>query len=107
MSQDKPEWQEIPKLGKITCTSSNCEDDLHCFKQTRKMALANQTGQCRACGVALIDWDRVHKRDVSDAVFDLVDHFFLCQFGCLQFIAVSYQLSAVSFFAAGLAADIV
>lgn len=28
-----------------------------------------QQGQCRACGVDLIDWPRVHRRDVNDAPF--------------------------------------
>lgn len=27
----------------------------------------NQTGRCRHCGVELVDWARVHQRDLSDA----------------------------------------
>jgi len=67
MSRVKPDWQDMPNLGKITCTSTKCEDDLHCFKQKPKMVLANQSGICRSCGVELVDMNRVHKRELDDA----------------------------------------
>jgi hypothetical protein len=51
---------------KITCTTSDCDSGLHCFLRSRTMS-PNQVGNCRACGIDLIDWDRVHKRDLSDA----------------------------------------
>jgi hypothetical protein len=50
----------------IKCTSVDCDNDLHCFKQLKKMTPA-QRGRCRACGADLVDWDRVHKRDKGDA----------------------------------------
>jgi len=52
---------------KITCTSANCEMGLHCFKATKKLKIANQVGQCRICGAKLIDWSRVHNRNLADA----------------------------------------
>jgi len=43
----------------------------------------SQVGQCRSCGVNLIDWQRVHSRDLSDVAFtfqalkkELVRHHF-------------------------------
>lgn len=54
---------------KITCTSSDCENGLHCFRQTRKMMALNRQGQCRACGAELVDWKRVHKREPADVAY--------------------------------------
>lgn len=49
----------------ITCTSTNCEQNLHCFLRKRGMS-PDKTGRCRECGAALVDWDRVHLRDPND-----------------------------------------
>ncbi|MFB2836543.1 DUF4186 family protein [Floridanema evergladense] len=51
---------------KIKCTSTDCDNGLHCFKQNRKKKVANPFGQCRSCGTDLVDWNRVQKRDLSD-----------------------------------------
>lgn len=51
---------------KITCTTSDCDAGLHCFLKSRSMS-ARQTGTCRSCGIDLIDWGRVHKRELSDS----------------------------------------
>ena len=59
------EFQKPPPL-KITCTATDCSNDLHCFKVHRKMATADH-GKCRACGVDLVDWRRVHRRNIRDA----------------------------------------
>ena len=56
------------KPFKITCTSSDCNNGLHCFKKSRKMAEVER-GRCRSCGTELIDWQRVQKRDVADVQF--------------------------------------
>jgi hypothetical protein len=61
--------EEEPKPLKLTCTSSDCKNNLHCFKPNRKMKAANQFGQCRECDVELIDWSRVHKRCIDDATY--------------------------------------
>jgi hypothetical protein len=67
----------------ITCTSSNCGDDLHCFKATEKLAKENKIGACRTCGAELIDWPRVHERRLDDVGFtfdqlrhELIRHYF-------------------------------
>lgn len=49
----------------IKCTSTDCENDLHCFKQLKKMT-PEQRGKCRVCGADLIDWKRLHRRDTAD-----------------------------------------
>ena len=59
-------FQKPPPLD-IKCTSTDCDNDLHCFKQLRKMT-PNQRGKCRSCGADLVDWKRLHRRDKSDAV---------------------------------------
>ena len=54
---------------KISCTDSDCEQGLHCFKfHSRRMA-AGDRGKCRSCGADLIDWKRVHRRDEADAAY--------------------------------------
>lgn len=75
MSTDWNAEEELKPL-KLKCTSSDCKNNLHCFKQTRKMKAANQFGQCRECGAELVDWERVHKRDLSDAkhTFEALKH---------------------------------
>jgi hypothetical protein len=74
-----------PKLEPldITCTSSDCAQGLHCFKATKKMLARNEGGKCRACGADLVDWKRVHKKDVADAAhtikmleYELIRHHF-------------------------------
>lgn len=52
----------------ISCTRSECDNNLHCFRKTRKMS-RDKVGSCRSCGAHLVDWDRVRKRDLSDADF--------------------------------------
>jgi len=67
MSDDKPIWQELPELGKLTCSSSMCERDLHCFRKKRPPAYATyRNGKCADCGADLIDWERIDKRKLRD-----------------------------------------
>lgn len=51
---------------KITCTSTDCENGLHCYRQKRKLATGSASGPCRTCGANLVDWDRVHTQDLTD-----------------------------------------
>jgi hypothetical protein len=68
------EFQKPPPLD-IKCTSVDCENDLHCFKRLKKMTLG-ESGRCRACGADLIDWKRLHRRDLDDAAhtFEALRH---------------------------------
>jgi Domain of unknown function (DUF4186) len=59
------EFQKPPPLD-IKCTSTDCDNDLHCFKQLKKMT-PDQRGKCRVCGADLVDWKRLHGRDKNDA----------------------------------------
>lgn len=67
MATDPNAEQPLKPLD-IRCTRSECGSDLHCFKQTRKMA-PHQIGECRTCGTRLVDWGRVQHRDIGDAAF--------------------------------------
>jgi hypothetical protein len=58
-------FKKPPPLD-IKCTSVDCDNDLHCFKQLKKMT-PDQRGRCRACGADLVDWQRLHRRDKADA----------------------------------------
>lgn len=52
---------------KITCTSTACGDELHCFRQARKSAEGRVAGgRCRDCGAQLVDFRRVHMRNLND-----------------------------------------
>jgi hypothetical protein len=53
----------------ISCTSTNCDADLHCFLQKRRKEGRNVGGPCRACGTDLVKWERVQARDISDAAY--------------------------------------
>ena len=50
----------------IACTDSDCGSGLHCFRATKAMVQQNQAGVCRACGISLIDWPRIHQRALAD-----------------------------------------
>jgi hypothetical protein len=77
-------FKKPPPL-EIKCTSTDCDNDLHCFKQLKKMT-PDQRGRCRACGAALVDWSRLHRRDLADAAHtfealqnELIRHHFFHQ----------------------------
>ena len=64
-----------PEPLKLTCTAVDCENDLHCFKQLKKMT-SDQRGKCRACEADLVDWSRLKQRDLNDAAhtFEALQH---------------------------------
>jgi hypothetical protein len=57
---------ELPKLA-ISCTKSDCDDNLHCFRSTKKLRDQGLGGACRDCHAQLVDWPRVHERQLDDA----------------------------------------
>lgn len=59
------EFKKPPPLD-IKCTSVDCDNGLHCFKQLKRMT-PEQRGCCRACGADLVDWRRLHRRNLKDA----------------------------------------
>ena len=76
------EFGKLSSLN-IKCTSADCENDLHCFKQLKKMA-EEQRGKCRYCGADLVEWNRLHMRDFGDVVY--------------TFIALKYEMIRHYFF---------
>jgi hypothetical protein len=75
----KKKWRPL----EITCTSSDCEQGLHCFRATQRMKDNDEEGCCRQCGADLIDWARVHKQRLSDHRYtfealkhEMVRHYF-------------------------------
>jgi len=54
---------------KISCTDSDCSNNLHCFLTTKKRAAQGHTGKCRSCGAELVDWQRVSRRNLADVQY--------------------------------------
>lgn len=51
----------------VRCTDSDCENGLHCFKATRRMALDRAPrGECRSCHQQLVELDRTRRRALGD-----------------------------------------
>jgi hypothetical protein len=54
----------------LTCKSTKCKDELHCFQMTKKSIKEfGKTGVCRDCGEGDIDWKRLFKKDINDKEF--------------------------------------
>jgi hypothetical protein len=54
----------------ISCGSTKCEDGLHCFKTSERIAKKfGEHGVCKECGINLIDWGRIHQNNIKDAPF--------------------------------------
>jgi hypothetical protein len=70
----------------IRCGNSDCGVNLHCYRSSKRYAqggtqrggrqspipgssktLSRSFGSCRTCGVQLVNWPRVHRRDITDA----------------------------------------
>lgn len=67
MNKNNKDWKEEKPLGKITCTSYDCDNKLHSFRTNRpKKDETYRSEKCRACGASLIDWDRIDKKDLTD-----------------------------------------
>lgn len=60
------DWKKQQPLGHITCSSSDCENDLHCFRNRRPRNGTYRNHVCNSCGKDLIDWDRLDRHRLSD-----------------------------------------
>jgi hypothetical protein len=56
---------------KIKCTTTLCNQDLHCFLRTRKEAQKAGGGPCRNCKIDPVDWARVALRNLSDIEYTI------------------------------------
>jgi hypothetical protein len=50
---------------KLSCTQTDCANDLHCFLQKTRKSRA-YGGPCRDCGKELVEFPRVHARNLDD-----------------------------------------
>jgi Domain of unknown function (DUF4186) len=59
----------LPPLN-ITCTSSDCGNNLHCFRKSGRMPKNGYVGdKCIDCGISLINWEKVKERKIEDISF--------------------------------------
>lgn len=56
--------KDKPLEGVKRCKKTDCSKNLHCFLKDRKRRTPE--GTCLACGIDLVDWRRVHRRDIGD-----------------------------------------
>jgi len=70
------DWRtQEPLEEKIGCSSTRCDRDLHCFRKQFQRGQRRQPGEtfrnnvCYKCGVDLIDWGRLDKKDLRDAEY--------------------------------------
>lgn len=56
------------KALKIGCSKTDCDNNLHCFRKSKRDT-PDTIGKCRKCGVDLVDWSRLHKREIGDAEY--------------------------------------
>lgn len=80
---DNQNTEEAPKPLGLKCTDTDCENGLHCFRQTRNMRKNDIRGSCRTCGADLVNWERIRRHDVGDVEytisalqFELIRHHF-------------------------------
>lgn len=69
MTQPADDWDDAPEPPplKVKCTDTDCDNDLHCFKQTRQMAKQGAAaGECRSCHQRLVELDRTRERRPGD-----------------------------------------
>lgn len=64
--------RKLPDLKplKLSCTRTDCDNDLHCYRQSRKK-IKHPAGSCQNCGAELVDWPRIQLRDFQDLAHTL------------------------------------
>jgi hypothetical protein len=71
MVTKREDWKDVKPLGEVTCSSHDCEHDLHCFRRLRPIRQSYRNGKCSACGVDLIDWNRIDKNNLQDVDYTI------------------------------------
>ena len=66
MSYATMDWNNEEPLAKVTCSSYDCERDLHSFRRRRPGNQSYRSKECVACGAQLVDWDRLDQHDLKD-----------------------------------------
>jgi hypothetical protein len=70
---------------RFTCSTTDCPNGLHAFGGSRERPGSKPTGTCRKCGVNLIGWERVQRRDLKDfanTLAELKKEFIRHQYWC-------------------------
>lgn len=62
----------LPPL-KLKCSRTDCPNDLHYFGKKPRDKKAADFGPCIDCGADLIDWERVHARNINDAAATIAE----------------------------------
>jgi len=83
--ESEEDWRQDGPIGKVMCSSSRCDLDLHCFRRKRPRSQSYRNGTCVSCNVDLIDWERLDKRNLKDSKYtisalkrELVRHYYWC-----------------------------
>jgi hypothetical protein len=64
------DWRTQEPLEEITCSSSRCDRNLHCFRKIRpRIGQTYRNAVCNQCGADLIDWDRLDRKDLMDVQY--------------------------------------
>ena len=66
MTNANMDWNTEELLAKVTCSSYDCERDLHSFRRRRPRGQSYRSEQCVACGAQLVDWQRLDQHDLKD-----------------------------------------
>ena len=71
MSNGTSNWREEKELPKVSCSSYDCQRDLHSFLRKRPRNESYRNESCVACGIELVDWQRLDRHDLSDAAYTI------------------------------------
>jgi hypothetical protein len=64
------DWRKQEPLEEVTCSSTRCGSNLHCFRRIRpRPGQTYRNGICYQCGANLIDWERLDKKDLNDVEY--------------------------------------
>lgn len=66
MSNENMNWDNEEPLAEVTCSSYDCERDLHCFRRKSPRKQSYRSEECVACGAQLVEWHRLDQHDLSD-----------------------------------------
>lgn len=82
-SEEEPtDWAEDYPIRDVKCSDSDCDNDLHCFLRPRPRDESYRNNVCVECGVDLIDWNRIDKRNLKDSQYT---------FTCLKYELVRHH----------------
>lgn len=69
----------------FTCSTTDCQNGLHAFGGSRRRKGSKQPGTCKKCGIDLVDWGRIRRRNIADfenTLSELKKEYIRHQFWC-------------------------